>query len=31
MPNPAYPLIVPFPGQVWLQSPLIRAAGARGF
>jgi len=31
MPNPAYPLIVALPGQVWLQSPLLRAgvSGAR--
>jgi len=27
MPNPAHPLI-PLPGQVWWQSPLVRTAGA---
>jgi len=30
MPNPAHPL-VPLPAQVWLQSPLMRAVGTRGF
>jgi len=30
MPNPAYPL-VPLPGQVWLQSPLMQAVGTRDF
>jgi len=29
MPNPAHPL-VPLPGQVWLQSPLMQAAGTGG-
>jgi len=31
MPFPEHPLIVPLPGQVWLQSPLMRAVGAGGF
>jgi len=30
MANPAHPF-VPLPGQFWLQSPLMRAVGARGF
>jgi len=30
MPNPAR-LLVPLPGQVWLQSPLMRAVGTGGF
>jgi len=30
MPNPAHWLF-PLHGQVWLQSPLMRAAGTRGF
>jgi len=30
MPNSANPL-VPLPGHVWLQSPLMRAVGTRGF
>jgi len=30
MPNPARPL-VPLPSQVWLQSPLMRGVGTRGF
>jgi len=30
MRNPAHPL-VPLPGQVWLQSPLMQAVGTRGF
>jgi len=29
MPNPAHAL-VPLPGQVWLQSPLMRAVGTIG-